>query len=128
MAFSKSQTRILAGLAGILFLLCQSAALAAARVNVVMQVDGRAAVESPLDRSDGACHGAGGQACHGGCETLTATPDSSVPGVLSETDLPIVASRVGRPGASDAPARYAALQPRSRASPSLSILHCCLRN
>lgn len=123
MLMSRLNKRVVAAIAGIAFLLCQSAALAQACLMMSAPAQASAA-EQP-------CHGEGGQAESNsqsgglsGCHfAAPATPDLPV---FSPADLPVVVAHVHV--ADVLPAALLDLPLLRVEPPPHSILHCCLRN
>jgi hypothetical protein len=123
MLMSRLNKRLVATVAGIAFLLCQSAAMAQACLLMSTPAQA-AAAEQP-------CHGEGGQAesnsqsgglsgCH------FASPAAPELPVFSPADLPVF---VARAHAADVlPAALLDLPLLKVEPPPHSILHCCLRN
>jgi hypothetical protein len=115
--------RLVAGTVAVLFLACQSAALAQACVTYAPQ-PGAAGTQLP-------CHSAGGGDDTGApgqnhCENATASASGF--SIYGLADLPAITTHLDRVAAvagSTVPAEPPLLRIES---PPLSILHCCLRN
>jgi hypothetical protein len=123
MLMSRLSKRVVGAVAGIAFLLCQSAAFAQACVTMPQNPAG-AAAQQP-------CHGSGDESSqnpatgpHGGCQYVSsAVPDLPV---YPATEAPAPIARAIHLAAM--PVLPFALAPLRLEPPPHSILHCCLRN
>src|SRR5688572_8842752 len=124
MLMSRLNKRIVAAVAGIAFLLCQSMAIARACVTMPTPAQTTAA-EQP-------CHGGGGQAdsnSQSGGQSTCNFASSAAPElpVFSTAGLPVVIARAYT--AAEAVSASLFDPPLLRVEPPPhSILHCCLRN
>jgi len=123
MLLSRSLRRLVSGTVAVLFLACQSAALAQAYFTTAPQPEA-AGAQMP-------CHSAGDGDGTGGtgqnhCENATASASGF--SIYGFAEMPVITTyldRVVAVAGSAAPAEPPLLRIES---PPISILHCCLRN
>ena len=123
MLLSRSSRRLIAGIAAVLFVACQSVALVHAGIPGAPQPDAGMALDS--------CHDSGNSAndnevCEGSCRTVSSSLFKV--NVFAVTDLPALTVSVARfVPFNDAAPRVEAWTSHAD-PPPLAILHCCLRN
>ena len=122
MALSRSLRRLVAGTVAVLFLACQSAALAQACVTYAPQPEA-AGAQLP-------CHSAGGDGAGGPGQNHCENAAASASGfsIYGLADLPAITARLDRIVAVAGLAAPVEPPLLRIESPPLSILHCCLRN
>ena len=123
MLLSRSLRRLVAGTAAVLFLACQSAALAQVCFTFALQPEAAGAQMPCHSTGDG--NGAGGSG-QNHCDSATASASGF--SIYGLAELPAITTHIDRivvVAGSAVPTEPPLLRIES---PPLSILHCCLRN
>jgi hypothetical protein len=128
MFLSRRSRRMLAGIAAVMLLACQSMAVAQASTAGASQSGGVAPGSCHDSGQDSRSGGASDNPCGAPCQHAFSAPAKAGTFDSGTADLPVMTVRVDRLATTTDIAPPVESWPARAESPPLSILHCCLRN